>query len=152
MTLVSGLGIQAERDLVHRFWSEGFAVLRAPASGGGTDLPRPDLIVGSVERQRFFVLEIKTIKRKVLYLQAEQIEGLIEFANRLGFEPVLGVKFKWQGKGFLFLKVPEQLEQVRDSANYKITLAEACRVGQSFGELIGAYRQEKVEDYLKEKE
>lgn len=147
---MSGLGIQAERDLVHRFWSEGFAVLRAPASGGGTDLPRPDLIAGSVEKQRFFVLEIKTIKRKVLYLQAEQINGLIEFANRLGFEPILGIKFKWQGKGFLFLKVPEELEQVRNSANYKVTFENACRVGMSFGELIGEYHQEKVEDYLKE--
>ncbi len=56
---LSSSGVKAERDLVHMFWEAGFAVLRAPASGGGTILPRPDLIAGSVKRKKFFVLEIK---------------------------------------------------------------------------------------------
>lgn len=137
-------GIKAERDLVHLFWEAGFAVLRAPASGGGTLLPRPDLIAGSVERNRFLVLEIKTIRKKVLYLDFQQIEGLIEFSKRIGFEAYLGIKFKSKRKGFVFLKVPEQLEEVRNSNNYKVTLAHASSNGISFGELIGEFQQKKL--------
>ncbi|HUU79234.1 MAG TPA: Holliday junction resolvase Hjc [candidate division Zixibacteria bacterium] len=141
---MSSSGIKAERDLVHLFWNAGFAVLRAPASGGGTLLPRPDLIAGSIKRKKFYVLEIKTIRRDILYLDKQQIEGLIEFANRIGFEAILGIKFKNRRKGFLFLKIPDQLEEIRKSTNYKVSLAYASSVGVSFGELIGDYQQEKL--------
>ncbi|MEA2071030.1 MAG: Holliday junction resolvase Hjc [Asgard group archaeon] len=141
---MSPKGIRAERDLVHQFWEAGFAVLRSPASGGGTTLPRPDLIVGSKKRNRYFVIEIKTIRRETLYINFEQIDGLIEFANRIGFQPLLGIKFKYQRKGFLFLKVPEQLQDVRNSKNYRVTYAHACTVGKSFGEIIGEFEQKKL--------
>lgn len=141
---MSSSGIKAERDLVHLFWDAGFAVLRAPASGGGTLLPRPDLIAGSIERKKFYVLEIKTVRRDILYLDKQQIDGLIEFANRIGFEAILGVKFKNRRKGFLFLKIPDQLEEIRKSVNYKVSLAYASSTGISFGELIGDYQQEKL--------
>ncbi len=141
---MSSSGIRAERDLVHLFWEAGFAVLRAPASGGGTVLPRPDLIAGSVKKGKFFVLEIKTVKRDILYLDGTQIKGLMEFATRLGFQPILAVKFKNRKKGYRFLKVPEQLERVRNSENYKISFTSAMKDGLSFGELIGQYQQEKL--------
>ncbi len=141
---MSSSGIRAERDLVHKFWNAGFAVLRAPSSGGGTVLPRPDLIAGSATRQKFFVLEIKTVRKSVLYISEDQINGLVEFATRLGFEAYLGVKFKNKRKGFLFLKAPSQLEQVSRSKNYKVSFAHASVEGLSFGELIGDYQQEKL--------
>jgi len=137
-------GVQAERNLVHLFWNAGFAVLRAPASGGGTLLPRPDLIVGSKERQKFFVLEIKTARKDVIYINEDQIKGLLEFASRIGFEAILGVKFKKHRSGFLFLLVPDELEQVKNSSNYKITFALASQKGRTFGELIGDYQQKKL--------
>ncbi|NHJ31914.1 MAG: Holliday junction resolvase [Asgard group archaeon] len=137
-------GIRAERDLVHKFWDAGFAVLRSPASGGGTTLPRPDLIAGSVTRDKFLVLEIKTVRKDTLYINEDQISGLIEFAKRIGFEPYVGVKFKNRRKGFFFLKAPDKLERVKNSSNYKITFAFASSKGLSFGELIGDYLQEKL--------
>lgn len=141
---MSSSGVRAERNLVHKFWAAGFAVLRSPASGAGTHLPRPDLIVGSVEKKKFYVLEIKTVGKKVLYIDNEQIEGLVEFAHRLGFKPVLGVKFKRKRIGFRFLEVPEQLEEVNKSSNYKITYEHALSQGMTFGELIGEYKQKKI--------
>ncbi|HUT82423.1 MAG TPA: Holliday junction resolvase Hjc [Candidatus Bathyarchaeia archaeon] len=141
---MSSSGVRAERDLVHLFWDAGFAVLRSPASGGGTILPRPDLIAGSVKNGKFFVLEIKTVKKDILYLDETQIEGLVEFATRIGFQPILAVKFKNRKKGFLFLNIPDQLEKVRNSKNYKVSYATASSDGLSFGELIGQYQQEKL--------
>ena len=137
-------GIKAERDLVHLFWEAGFAVLRSPASGVVTVLPRPDLIAGSKLRNKFFVLEIKTIRKDILYITNEQIMGLLEFANRLGFEAILGVKFKHRKKDILFLNVPKDLEKVKESNNYKIAYAQAIQMGLSFGELIGEYYQQKI--------
>ena len=141
---MSSSGIRAERDLVHKFWDAGFAVLRSPASGGGTTLPRPDLIAGSVTQDKFLVLEIKTVRKDTLYINEEQIKGLTEFGNRIGFEAFIGVKFKNRRKGFFFLKSPDQLEKVKNSNNYKITFAMASSKGLSFGELIGEYHQEKL--------
>jgi len=141
---MSSSGIRAERDLVHKFWDAGFAVLRSPASGGGTTLPRPDLIAGSVARGKFLVLEIKTVRKDTLYINEEQISGLIEFAKRIGFVPYIGVKFKNRRKGFQFLKVPDHLETVKNGKNYKITFALASSKGLSFGELIGDFLQEKL--------
>jgi Holliday junction resolvase len=141
---MSSSGVKAERDLVHLFWDAGFAVLRAPASGGGTTLPRPDIIAGSVDRNKFLVLEIKTARSKTIYISKDQIEGLLEFAKRLAFEPFIGVKFKNRRTGFLFLSVPNQLEKVKKGDNYKITFTHATSNGISFGELIGDYTQKKL--------
>jgi len=141
---LSSSGVRAERDLVHRFWEAGFAVLRAPASGGGTILPRPDLIAGSAKRNKFFVLEIKTVGKNILYINEEQIKALIEFAERIGFEPYVGVKFKKKRKDFYFLRVPNQLDKVRNGTNYKISFISASSNGISFGELIGDFHQEKL--------
>ncbi|MFW9924261.1 MAG: Holliday junction resolvase Hjc [Candidatus Thorarchaeota archaeon] len=137
-------GIQAERDLVHLFWDAGFAVLRAPASGGGTILPRPDIIAGNTKKQKFFVLEIKTARKDTLYIDEQQINGLLEFASRIGFLPILGVKFKHRRKGFMFLEIPQQLEEVKNSSNYKVTFALASKNAKSFGELIGEFEQKKL--------
>ena len=141
---MSSSGIRAERDLVHKFWDAGFAVLRSPASGGGTTLPRPDLIAGSIARDKFLVLEIKTVRKDTVYINEEQINGLLEFGKRIGFVSYIGVKFKNRRKGFFFLKVPDQLERVKNGSNYKITFALASNKGLSFGELIGDYHQEKL--------
>jgi Holliday junction resolvase len=89
-------------------------------------------------------MEIKTIRGKVLYINEEQINGLIEFAQRIGYQAILGVKFKRKKKGFLFLEVPEQLQTVNKSNNYKVTFTHACGLGLSFGELIGEYHQKKL--------
>ncbi|RLI68463.1 Holliday junction resolvase [Candidatus Heimdallarchaeota archaeon] len=144
VVLMTLSGVQAERDLVHLFWDAGFAVLRAPASGGGTLLPRPDLIAGSQKRQKFFVLEIKTARKDSIYISEEQINGLLEFASRLGFEAFLGVKFKKRRSGFLFLAVPDELERVKNSTNFKVTFAHASQKGRTVGELIGEYKQKRL--------
>lgn len=142
---MSSSGVKAERDLVHMFWDAGFAVLRAPASGGGTMLPRPDLIAGSVKKNKFFALEIKTARKDTIYINEDQINDLLEFASRLGYQAILGVKFKNRRKGYRFLKVPDQLERVRNGSNFKTSFALAMSNGMTFGELVGEYKQEKLE-------
>ena len=40
-------GSAEERDLVHKLWERDFAAMRAPASGGATKKPLPDVIAGN---------------------------------------------------------------------------------------------------------
>ena len=59
-------GSAEERDLVHKLWDRHFAAMRAPASGGATKKPLPDVIAGNG----------------------------VEFSNIFGATPYLGAKFK----------------------------------------------------------
>ena len=40
-------GSAEERDLVHKLWERNFAAMRAPASGGATKNPLPDVVAGN---------------------------------------------------------------------------------------------------------
>ena len=40
-------GSAEERDLVHKLWERDFAAMRAPASGGATKKPLPDVVAGN---------------------------------------------------------------------------------------------------------
>ena len=45
-------GSAEERDLVHKLWDRHFAAMRAPASGGATKKPLPDVIAGNGSSDR----------------------------------------------------------------------------------------------------
>jgi len=131
-------GFREERELVNRLERLGFAVLRAPASGAGTKLDRPDLVAG---RRGFCIaVEVKTTRRRVLYVRAESLEQLIRFAERFGAEPYLAVKFKRSGYGWLLLK-PDHMEKT--GRGYRITLEEASRRGIPLEALTSA----RLDDY-----
>ena len=82
-------GAQDERELVRLLWERGFAVIRAPASGSSTKMPRPDIIAGSSERKIQFAIEVKTTHNKNLYIQHESISQLVNFACLFGCQPIV---------------------------------------------------------------
>ena len=124
-----------ERVLVNRFWESGFAVMRAPSSSGTSKMPRPDVLAGSTERNLLLALEIKTSRQNVFYIQREQIEGLIEFARRIGGQPYLAVKFIGKRMDFLFLSVPDSLTESKGDS-YRISLNELKDKGIDYTTLI----------------
>ena len=124
-----------ERVLVNRFWESGFAVMRAPSSSGTSKMPRPDVLAGSSEKNLLLALEIKTSRQNVFYVQKEQIEGLIEFARRIGGKPYLAVKFVGKRMDFLFLAVPESLTESKGDS-YRISLNNLKEKGIDYSTLI----------------
>ena len=124
-----------ERVLVNRFWEYGFAVMRAPSSSGTSIMPRPDVLAGSAERGLLLALEIKTSRQNSFYVQKEQIEGLQEFARRIGGKPYLAVKFVGKRMDFLFLAVPDDLTQ-SSGESYRVSIAELKENGKDFLTLI----------------
>ena len=130
-------GSAEERDLVHKLWDNDFAAMRAPASGGATKKPLPDVIAGN--GKIYLAIEVKTTTKDKIYIDHPQIDALVEFSNIFGATPYLGMKFKYTK--WLFLS-PEILEKTRNG-NYKITKDYSLEKGLELDEIIGRDRQVK---------
>ncbi|MCY0868294.1 MAG: Holliday junction resolvase Hjc [Desulfurococcus sp.] len=117
-------GFSHERDLARRLWNEGFAVIRAPASGSRARILKyPDIV--ALYKGRIIALEAKTAgEEKAIYVRREQVEKLLEFSKRAGASPFIAVKFVGEGEWFF---VPlDRLVEAGDS--FKIPV-EAVRKG-----------------------
>lgn len=130
-------GSAEERDLVHKLWDNNFAAMRAPASGGATKKPLPDVIAGN--GKIYLAIEVKTTTKDKIYIDYPQIDALVEFSNIFGATPYLGMKFKYTK--WLFLS-PDILEKTRNG-NYKITKDYSLEKGLELDEIIGRDRQVK---------
>ena len=127
-------GIPDERRLVRLLWKSGFAVIRSPASGSATRMPRPDIIAGHSGKGLQFAIEVKTTHNKTLYIPHESITQLIDFSHRFGCQPIIAIKFKDRNRSWLFLR-PQQLG-ITPASNFKITLVAALREGMDFKALM----------------
>jgi len=135
-------GIQDERSLARLLWKRGFAVMRAPASGASTKMPRPDLVVGRRDRGLQFAIEVKTTRKNVLYIRGASIAQLLEFSQIFGCQPIVAIKFKGQRQPWLFIR-PYQL-LATPGLNYKISLKDALQKGMDFKTLIGEGEQTRL--------
>lgn len=130
-------GSAEERDLVHKLWDLKFAAMRAPASGGATKKPLPDVLAGN--SKIYLAIEVKTTTKDVVYIDEPQINDLCEFSNIFGAKPYIGVKFKYT-KWFFFK--PEETPRTRTN-NYKIEKNYALEKGLELDEIVGIDRQVK---------
>ena len=125
-------GSQAERELLHLFWSKGWACLRS-AGSGSMKYPGPDLIVSN--RIRRLAVECKTTKSNKQYLDKHDVGQLKEFCNIFGAEPWFAVRFS--AKNWLFLGL-EDIEKTE--TGYVIDSKVAERRGILLEELINYYK------------
>lgn len=124
-----------ERRLANKFWDNGFAVIRAPSSSGTSRMPRPDIFVGSAEKNQMYAIEIKTSRQDTFYVQKEQIDGLTLFSKRMGAKPLLAVKYVGYQMMYRFLRVPEDL--VESSGNsYRVNIDYVKEYGLTFTKLV----------------
>ena len=130
-------GSAEERDLVHKLWDLGFAAMRAPASGGATKKPLPDVIAGN--GKIYLAIEVKTTTKDKVYIDAPQIEALIEFAETFGATSYVGVKFKYTKWYFV---ATENLQTTR-TGNYKVEKDFVIEHGLEIDEIAGKNRQMK---------
>ncbi|MGC9071263.1 MAG: Holliday junction resolvase Hjc [Acidilobus sp.] len=77
-------GARAENELANMLWDEGFAVVRGPSSGGGSKRRfQPDLV--AIKDKVVVAIEVKARSDEgPIYIDAEQVVGLSEFAKRAG--------------------------------------------------------------------
>jgi len=130
-------GSTEERDLVHKLWDRKFAAMRAPASGGATKKPLPDVVAGN--GKKYLAIEVKSTSKEIIYIDSLQIDALCEFSNMFGADPFLGVKFKHTK--WLFL-APDKIQRTR-SDNYKVEKNIALETGLEIDEIVGKDTQVK---------
>ncbi|NQU78249.1 Holliday junction resolvase [Candidatus Woesearchaeota archaeon] len=121
-------GINAERELIHLFWQNGWTACRV-AGSGSIKYPCPDIIAGNNVRK--MAIECKVTKNIRQYFSKKQIGELIEFANRFGAEPWTAVKFN--NVAWYFLTI-EDLN--KSGENYSTSIQNSKRKGFSFDELV----------------
>lgn len=132
-------GTSEERDLVHKLWDRDFAAMRAPASGGATKRPLPDVIAGN--GKYYLAIEVKTTTKDKIYIDSPQIDDLQEFASKFGAKCYIGVKFKYTK--WLFLE-PKNVERTK-SNNYKIEKNYALEKALEIDEITSNVRQMKFD-------
>lgn len=121
-------GTKAERDLLHKFWKEGWACLRSAGSGSMRH-PGPDLLVGN--KLRRLAIECKTCREITKYLSKEDIDQLNDFSKIFGAESWFAIKFdklEW------FFITPEDL--IKTDAGFKVDIKLVKEKGLLFEELL----------------
>lgn len=87
----SSKGSRAERKVVNILDAAGWAVLRAPASGGGTDREAPDVFAGRGDVQ--IAVELKSPGDGRYYFTKEEVEDLGYWSRKFGATTLLGTDF-----------------------------------------------------------
>lgn len=135
MTNSNSKGNRTERELVNWLAANGWAVLRAPASGSATERDLPDVLAGNGDR--FIATENKASGGDPIYLTREEVEALQFFAENFGAEARISVKFDVEHgdpaygdddrPGFRFLD-PDDLH-VTSGGNHRVKKSEAQELG-----------------------
>ncbi len=128
--MANNKGDRRERELVNLFDDDGFAVMRAPASGGGTDRELPDILVG--DGNLFYSIEAKSSSGQPIYVKQKEIEDLNYFSSKFGCEPRIAVRFDREDWYFFD---PDDCYRT-DSGNYRIKKGTAIEDGISYHELV----------------
>ncbi|MFT4303315.1 MAG: Holliday junction resolvase Hjc [Candidatus Woesearchaeota archaeon] len=121
-------GTTAERELIHKFHSSGWASFRA-AGSGSSKYPCPDLIAGNSLRK--IAIEVKSFNGERKYFSKQEIDDLRTFCFQFGCEGWVGIKF--QGKGWYFFSLEDLKETI---GGFSIGLKDAELKGFLFNEMI----------------
>jgi len=122
-------GINAERDLIHKFWAtKNWSAIRIAGSGSMV-YPSADILASN--KLRKLAIECKTCIEKSKYLPKEDVEQLKQFSDIFGAEPWIAIKFK--GHEWYFVSLEDMQETDK---NYLINTDIAKNSGLLFEEMI----------------
>ena len=124
-------GTNAERELIHLFWSKGWACIRS-AGSGSTSYPSPDILASNATRA--LAIECKSSGELSRHLQKEQVEDLIKFAKLFGAEPWIGARFNDMKWAFF---APEDLKKTNTGFSMSVKMIREKAL--TFEQLIGLF-------------
>ena len=122
-------GTRAERELLHLFWENNWAAMRA-AGSGSTSRPSPDIIAS--KNNNTLAIECKSIKNSRHHFNKDEINQLTFFSELFGAKPIIGMRF--DNEGWYFLEI-ENIP-MNKNGNYSISLELSKTIGLSFETLI----------------
>jgi holliday junction resolvase Hjr len=93
-------GTDGERELIHKFWAQGWAAVRV-AGSGSMRYASPDIIASNAQRR--IVLECKVSKATSVYLPHKEVALLRDFAEKFQAEMYIAHKLAGGIWGFVDL-------------------------------------------------
>ena len=123
-------GINAERELVHKFWATNKWSAVRIAGSGSMRYPSADVL--ATDKLRKLAIECKSSKDKTKYLTKDDLYQLKQFSEIFNAEPWVGIKFN--NEEWYFLSVDDIKTEKKC---YSISLDLAKKKGLLFDELIG---------------
>jgi Holliday junction resolvase len=133
-------GDRRERELVNKLDDNGFAVMRAPASGSATERELPDVLAGN--GNTFYAIEAKSSAGDPIYIDGEEIDALVFFAENFGAKPRIGVRF--DREDWYFFDVDELYQT--DGGNYRVKKETALSDGIDFSEFVGDSERVRLDE------
>ena len=124
-------GSNAEREVIHLFWSTGVWTACRVAGSGSMKYPAPDIIANCNGVN--LAIECKCTKSDYQYLEVREVDELVEYARLAGARPLIAVRFIRSNWRFLS---PQDLELA--GKNYVITPKLAELRGLLFVDLVGS--------------
>lgn len=124
-------GSNAERELVHIFWSKNWAALRV-AGSGSMAYPCPDVIASNATR--LLAIECKASGELHKHLPKAQVDGLVVFAKMFGAEPWIAARFNDMKWAFFS---PDDLNQT--GKGFSLSVRMVKEKGLSFEQLLGVF-------------
>lgn len=122
-------GINAERDLLHKFWSVGSWSAVRVAGSGSMRYPSADILASN--KLRKLAIECKTCIDEVKYLPKEDVDQLKAFADIFGAEPWIAIRFK--GCEWYFISLDDMPETEN---SFIIDISTAKNKGLLFEEMV----------------
>lgn len=124
-------GTNAERELIHLFWTKTWAALRV-AGSGSSSYPSPDILASNATR--ILAIECKSSGELSRHLQKEQVEDLLKFAKIFGAEPWIGVRFNDMKWAFF------SIDDLRKSEKgFSVSVKMVKEKGLTFEQLLGTF-------------
>lgn len=88
-------GRRYERKLVNLLDEHGWAVMKSPSSGSGTDRDQPDLLVGhSGVGLEPLAIEAKSTRKDAYTVRVSEADQLADFARDFGARPIIAMYWK----------------------------------------------------------
>ena len=117
-------GSTYERKLAKHLDSEGYHVVRAPSSGGGTKRSLPD-VFWSKDNETAIAAELKTIQSAPAYVSHTEVESLQEFAAAFNAAPRLILREKGDTRYYVInptdcVKTENSYRLDKDAATFTI--------------------------------
>ena len=121
-------GIDAERELIHKFWENEWTAIRV-AGSGSIKYPVPDILAANIARK--LAIEAKVTKQTKKYFTDDDIDQINEFSSKFGAEAWLAVKFPKEG---WFFVQPANINLTKKGFVFSLDLAK--EKGLRFNDLI----------------
>ncbi|MBN2127673.1 MAG: hypothetical protein JW703_04795 [Candidatus Diapherotrites archaeon] len=128
-------GSNAERELIKKAFSLGFAASRT-AGSGSTPLPAPDMVI--LGKNLKLGIESKAWDSTHLHLDKQQMEEFIEWGKLA--EAEMFIAWRKNREGWQFLK---PTDFTKTEKNYIISWKKAKIVGKPFEVILGLQKQLK---------